>query len=353
MLTVEPTATEAPRPLAGGSRVFPLRAAVVGLVGLVVLLIAMFAITPSMMSTVSRSFIAVLGGAMLWYGLQKIGAWKFGADFALGFWVALIFLALILFITIFADLLPLESYKAGPRDAIRRARPRLSFDEPLGRDTRGVSILSKVAFGGRVSLTIAFLAVGAGLVFGSVLGLISGWFKGWIETIINVYINSTLAFPPLVLLMVISAVFKPTVWSIGLGLAVVSVPTYSRIMRAQTISLREREFITAARAMGATGKRIMFKEILPNAVLPVASYAFIGAAVVIIAEGSLAFLGLSVPFPTPTWGALVADGESRLRQDPHISFVPGFVMFLTVLSFNRIGDWARKRVLGERNTLAN
>jgi peptide/nickel transport system permease protein len=103
--------------------------------------------------------------------------------------------------------------------------------------------------------------------------------------------------------------------------------------------------------MGATNKRIMFREILPNAMLPVLSYTFISAAVVIIAEGSLAFLGLSVKFPQPTWGFLVADGKDRLKTDPHLTFVPAAVMFLTVLSLNRVGDWARRKALGEKNLL--
>src|SRR5688500_18506640 len=108
-------------------------------------------------------------------------------------------------------------------------------------------------------------------------------------------------------------------------------------MRSPTISFRERELVTAARSMGATGRRIMFRDILPTAAMPVLSYTFINAAVVIIAEGSLAFIGLSVPFPTPTWGALIADGRDRLRADPHLVFVPATVMFLTVLSLNRVG----------------
>jgi peptide/nickel transport system permease protein len=200
-----------------------------------------------------------------------------------------------------------------------------------------------------VSLTIVALAVSTGLVIGSLLGLLAGYYGKWLEAVINVYVNTTLAFPPLVLLIMIAAVFTRSVWSIGLGLAIVSIPTYARIMRAQTLSLRDREFIIAARSMGATRRRVVFKEILPNALLPVASYAFISAALVIIAEGSLAFLGLSVKFPRPTWGALVADGESKLNVDPHIVFVPAIVMFLTVLSLSRVGDYARRRTLGERN----
>jgi peptide/nickel transport system permease protein len=122
-------------------------------------------------------------------------------------------------------------------------------------------------------------------------------------------------------------------------------------MRAQTISVRQREFVTASRAMGANGRRLMFKEILPNALIPVASYSFIVAASVIVAEGSLAYLGLGIQPPKPSWGSMVADGQIKLKTDPHLVFVPAVVMFLTVLSFNRVGDWARKRANGERNLM--
>jgi peptide/nickel transport system permease protein len=330
-------------------RQFPVRGAIVGVIGLVVLLTAMYVVRS--MDTVPRSFLALAGAIALWFGLQKLGAYKWGPDFSLGLVVSIAFLTFVVAVTVLADWLPIDNFKTTVLQD-RRARPRLSFNEPLGRDLRGGSLLSQVIFAGRVSLTIVVLAVAVGLIVGSVLGLMAGYFGRWAETIIGVFVNTTLAFPPLVLLIVIAAIYHRTVWSIGLGLAIVSIPTYARIMRAQTIQLREREFITAARAMGANGRRIMFREILPNAALPVLSYTFISAALVIIAEGSLAYLGLSVKFPNPTWGALIADAQTRRETDPHMVFVPAAVMFLTVLSLNRIGDWARKRVLGERNTLA-
>lgn len=352
MAVIDPTAVVRLDPISAivdKRRAFPVVAAAVGAVGLVVLLISMFAIRS--MATVPRTTIAFVGAVALWYGLQKLGAYRWGNGFSLGLVFSIAFLFLVTFVTVFASWLPIEDFKNTVIEE-RRARPRLSFDEPLGRDSRGGSLLSQVCYAGRVSLTIVLLAVVAGLVIGGVLGLLAGYFGRWVDALINIGVNTTLAFPPLILLIVIAAVFNRTVWSIGLGLAIVSVPTYARVMRAQTLSLRQREFVTAARAMGASGRRIMFRDILPNALLPVLSYTFISAAVVIIAEGSLAYLGLSVKFPTPTWGALVADGKDRLRSDPHLVFVPAAVMFLTVLSLNRVGDWARKRVLGERNLLS-
>jgi peptide/nickel transport system permease protein len=329
------------------SRRFPTRAVIIGAAGLAVLLTSMFVVRS--MATVPRSFLALGGGLALWYGIQKLGAYRFGPQFSLGLVMSIAYLSIVVAATVLADWLPIEGFKKTGQPL--KARPQLSFDQPLGRDKFGRSFLSQVIYAGRVSLTIVVMAVIIGLLVGTVLGLLAGYFGRWVEAVINIFVNTTLAFPPLVLLIVIAAIYNRTVWSIGIGLAVVSIPTYARLMRAQTISFREREFITAARAMGASGRRIMFRDILPNAAIPVFSYTFISAAVIIIAEGSLAYLGLSVKFPTPTWGALISEGQPNLKNDPHLVFVPATVMFLTALSLNRIGDWTRKRVLGERNLM--
>lgn len=326
----------------------PWRAALVALIGVAAIVVAMYGIRSA--DTTLRCAVAAVGIGALFNGLQRLGRMRFGGEFALGLWLALAFLILVLFCAIFADLLPIDSYRK-TEIVFRRARPRLSFDEPLGRDANGASLLSRVIFSARVSLLVAVLSVSIGLFVGSLLGLVGGFFGGWVDTVLNVITNATLAFPPLILLFAIVAVFSRSIWTLGIGLAIVSVPTYARVMRAQTISVRQREFVLASRSMGANGRRIMFREILPNALLPVASYSFIVAAAVVVAEGSLAFLGLGIPPPRPSWGSMVADGEIKLKTDPHLVFVPAAVMFLTVLSFNRIGDWARKRVMGERNLM--
>jgi peptide/nickel transport system permease protein len=312
--------------------------------GVAVLLLALFAISPS--STTWRSFAALAGIAGIWVGFQMLGRVRFGRNFSVGVLLSIAWLALVLFAAIFASVLPIENYKkAVLKD--RLARPGLEWPQPLGRDANGGSLLSRVVFGARISLTILILAVGIGLIVGCLLGLLAGYYGRFIDATINIFTTATLAFPALILLLTIVAVFKASVYSIALGLAVLSVPTYTRLMRAQTLALMQREFVLSAKAMGASRWRIIFREILPNAILPVASYTFISASVVIVAEGSLAYLGLGVPPPKPSWGAMIAEGQIKLKTDPHLVFVPAAVMFLTVLSFNRIGDWARKRVLGE------
>jgi len=312
-------------------------------VGLATVLVALFVMSPH---SSWRAGIALIGIGLTWGGVQMLGRLRFGRNFALGLWFSMAWLSLVLLGAIFANVLPIEYYtKAKLSD--RLARPGLEFDQPLGRDANGGSLLSRVVFGARTSLTIVVLAVGIGLIVGCLLGLMAGYFGRALDAIINIFATATLSFPALILLFAIVAVFKPGTWSIALGLAILSIPTYTRLMRAQTIALLQREFVLSARSMGASRWRVIFREIFPNAILPVASYSFISAAVVIVAEGSLAYLGLGVPSPKPSWGSMIAEGQIKLKTDPHLVSVPAVVMFLTVLSFNRLGDWARKHVLGE------
>ena len=316
--------------------------------GVVLGLLALFVFRS--MDVTWRSFIGLIGFGFAFAGSQTLGRLRFGATFSVGLVLSIFWLALVLFCAVFADVLPIDGYdkaKIGHVD-----RPALELSQPLGRDSFGRSNLSRVIFGARASLIIAGLTVSLGLVVGSIIGLIGGYFGGAVDYILNIFINSTLAFPPLILLITIIAVFKPSILSISGALIVLSIPSYSRIMRAQTISLREREFVLAARAMGASTRRILVKEILPNAMLAVAAYTFIQAAVIIVAEASLSFLGLGIPPPRPAWGTMIADGLLKLKTDPHVVFVPATVLFLTVVAFNRVGDYARRKAIGERDEVS-
>jgi peptide/nickel transport system permease protein len=336
LAVAEPAAREAP----GRSRTVGI-GCVAG--GVALLLVALFLISPD---TLWRAVIALLGIGALWVGAQTLGRLRFGRNFSLGVWLSLFWLGLVFLSAVLADFLPIEYYKKAVL-ADRAARPGLEWRQPLGRDQQGTSMLSESIYGARTSLLIMLLAIGVGVLAGSLLGLLAGYFGRALDAIINIFATATLAFPALILLFAIVAVYGRSIWSIGIGLAILSVPTYTRLMRAQTISLLQREFVLSARAMGATRWRVIFHEILPNAILPVASYTFISAAIVIVAEGSLAYLGLGVKPPTPSWGTMIADGQQTLKTNPHYVFVPAVVMFLTVLSLNRLGDWARKKVLGE------
>ena len=314
------------------------------LVGVVLVLVAGWGIGSA--SANVRLLVALVGGALLWRGLQTLGRHRYGPTFRLGLWVAVGWLAIVTFGAVFADVLPIEHWtKADLSREALRLPPGLRWPEPLGRTTNGYSELSHVIYGARTSLTIGFVAVAVGLVVGIVVGLFAGWYGRFVDGTISIGTNTILAFPPLILILAIVAVYGSTVTTLALALAAISIPTYTRLMRAQTLAVREREYVQAAEAMGASNARLMWREVLPNAILPVVSYSFIIVAVVIVAEGSLSFIGVGVPSPQPSWGGMIAAGNRYLKTDPHLVFIPAMVMFLTVLSLNRIGEAVRKRVL--------
>jgi peptide/nickel transport system permease protein len=329
------------------------RSLVIGLaavvVGIVLVLVAGWGIRSA--DVLTRSMLALAGGAFVWRGLQRLGSLVFGPAFRLGFWVAIVWLVFVGFCATFTRFLPVDHWEKAvlTRDALGQA-PGLRWPQPLGRDIPGHSLLSQCIYGARTSLFIGLIAVGVGLGVGLVAGLLAGWYGKVVDGAIGIGTNTILAFPPLILILAIVAVYSPSVKTLALGLAVISIPTYTRLMRAQTLAIRQREFVLAARAMGATNSRLMWREVLPNAVLPVVSYSFIVIAATIVAEGSLSYLGVGVPSPRPSWGGMIADGQRKLKTDPHLTFVPATVMFLSVLSLNRVGEVARARVFGMRDT---
>jgi peptide/nickel transport system permease protein len=343
-----PAPTEAP-PIGGHRRRSAITGIVLSVVGLALIPFAGWGIRSA--SAELRTFVALVGGALLWRGLQKLGTLKFGPTFRIGLWVAVAWMSLVVFCAAFASWLPIDHWDKADlsRDALGMA-PGLRWPEPLGRDINGHSLLSQVVYGARTSLIISLTAVGVGLGIGLVIGLIAGWYGRAIDGVIGVGTNTILAFPPLILILAIVAVYGSSVKTLALGLAVLSIPTYTRLMRAQTIAVRQREFVLAARAMGAKSRRLMWREVLPNALIPVVSYSFIVIAVTIVAEGSLSYLGVGIPSPKPSWGGMIADGQRKLKTDPHLTFVPAIVMFVTVISLNRIGEVARARAFGMGET---
>lgn len=214
----------------------------------------------------------------------------------------------------------------------------------LGTDQLGRDQLSRVVFGAQVSLAVAVGATLLALTVGTAVGLAAGYFRGVTDVVFDITTNTTLAFPPLILLVALVAVMQPSVTTLTLGLGIVGAPTFARIARANAISFSGREFVTASKSLGSSTFRILRREILPNILLPVFSFATVVAASLVVAEGSLSFLGLGIPPPTPSWGGMIAAGRESLYDHPHLVLVPGLFFFLTVLSLNLIGDWARDRV---------
>ena len=224
----------------------------------------------------------------------------------------------------------------------------------MGTDKNGFDLFARAMLGARNSLIIAGLAITFGLAIGTFLGMLAGYFRGWVDTVIENISNIMLAFPALLLAIFVVTFFnKPNstgaassrpLWPIIVALVVLSIPPLTRLVRANTIAYAQRDFVVAARSLGAKGSRILFREILPNIVPTLISFALTGLALLIVAEGGLAFLGLSVQAPVPTWGAMIAAGSEPLRNGAWwISLMPAFVMFLTVLSINLLGDVLSQR----------
>jgi peptide/nickel transport system permease protein len=173
--------------------------------------------------------------------------------------------------------------------------------------------------------------------------MVAGFFRGWFETTLMAIINVILAFPGLVLLLVLLAYVGQSLGVISLVIGFLSIPVYTRVARANTLAIAQREFVLAAFTMGATRRRLLFREIAPNVILPVAAFGLVAMGIVIVLEGSLAFLGLSVEAPTATWGGMIAEGKRHLTGAPHVALIPSTTMFLTVLSLNFVGDALRRR----------
>jgi peptide/nickel transport system permease protein len=312
-------------------------------VGLLVALIALLGMHD--VDITNRTLFGCAGGLVLWVGLQQLGTVRFGAQFKLGFWIAVMWLLLVVGVALFANVLPIDGYDE-PVVAERDARPALTFDEPLGRDNFGRSLVSRITYGARVSLAVGVISASVGMLIGGVLGLLAGYFRGWLDEIVGIITNSVLAFPPLILLLAVVSVLDRTLLNLCLALSIVVVPTFARLARAQTLVYAQREFVLAARSMGAKHLRVLTREILPNVARPLFSYLFLVVATLIVAEGTLSFLGLGIPPPRPSWGGMIDDARSDLRENPHETLVPAFVMFMTVLSINRVGDWARAKASG-------
>ena len=212
----------------------------------------------------------------------------------------------------------------------------------LGSDALGRDVLSRLLYGARVSLTVGFAAIAVGGTIGIVAGLLSGYFGGWVDDLIMRLGDIQLAFPFILLAIMFLVVLGSGVWNLIIVLGIGQWVTYARIVRADTLSLREKEFVEAARALGDSTPSIIFRTILPNILAPLTVIASFNVASVILSEAALSFLGLGVPPEVPTWGSMLAESRDTLVANKWwLAVFPGVAIMLTVLSFNILGDWLR------------
>jgi peptide/nickel transport system permease protein len=211
----------------------------------------------------------------------------------------------------------------------------------LGTDDLGRDIVARVFYGTRVSLIAGLASVGIAVVAGSLLGLVAGFAGGWLDSVLMRLIDAVLSFPGLVLALALGAVMGAGLLGVVIALGVVYTPTFARLMRGQVLTVREREFVQAARVLGAPGWRIVRQHVLPNVATPIVVQASLSIAFAILAEASLSFLGLGVRPPEPSWGGMINQGRGYLQQAPWIVFGPGAALFVTVLGLNFVGDAIR------------
>jgi peptide/nickel transport system permease protein len=212
----------------------------------------------------------------------------------------------------------------------------------FGTDELGRDVFSRTLYGARVSLTVAVAVVAISLALGLIFGMVAGFYGGWIDTVVNVYLtNAFLALPGILLAVAFVAFLGPSLINLILALALAGWVNYARLVRAQVMSVKEREYVQAARSLGATDLRLMTRHILPNIVQPLLVQAAVGMAAAVLAEATLSFLGLGVQPPTATWGAMLNDARSHLFESPYLVFFPAVAVALCVLAFNLVGDGLR------------
>jgi peptide/nickel transport system permease protein len=270
-------------------------------------------------------------------------------------WIGIGWLAFVVLVAILAPLLPIKSPTAG--DYLHPQAGLFSSGHILGSDDSGRDVLSRVIWGARASLLISVGSVAFGTLIGGFLGLLAGFKGGITDTILSAFFNIFLAFPQLVLALTLVSVLAPVKPSGGavsgqwahriivviLAIGIVSVPLLGRITRASAISWSQREFVMAARAQGATSRRAMIREVLPNVLPAMLSIALLAVAIVLVLEGALAVFGVSIQEPDASWGNMIFSQLSNLNSAPAVWIVPSILIFVSVLALNYLGDVVRAR----------
>ncbi len=251
------------------------------------------------------------------------------------FWACVAWVGLVVLLAAVANLLPIPK----PQEVgVGLPGEKPSLAHLLGTDALGRDEFSRIVYGARVSLIVGFASIAFGLLIGGTLGLIAGYFRGKVDAVLSATTNIMLAFPALIFALALVTFMGQGLRNVTLAIAILSIAPIARIVRGSTIVFAQREFVVAARLLGAKRWRIIRREVLANVVPAGVSFALVAVAVAIVSEGALSFLGLSVRPPQPSWGNMIAEARTQLESFPLLSLWPSLFMFLTVLSLNFIGD---------------
>ena len=254
---------------------------------------------------------------------------------------ALIGLALLVTLVVVAVAAPWLAPADPVRGALEQSLQAPSGHYWFGTDVQGRDVLSRTLYGARLSLSVGLISQGVATLLGLALGLIAGWFGRWVDALVMRCADVTLAFPSLLLLIAIAAAVRPSLFVVFVVIGVVGWAAMARLVRGQVLVLRQLEYVQAARALGASTPRLLARHLLPGVLAPVIVAATLGVGGAIMAEAALSYVGLGAQPPTPSWGAMVADGRDLLRVAPWVSLVPGVAIGLTVLAVNLLGDGLR------------
>ncbi|AJD90058.1 diguanylate cyclase [Jeotgalibacillus malaysiensis] len=255
--------------------------------------------------------------------------------------IALVGTSIVFFFILVAIFAPVIAPQGiNEQDLPNRLQPP-SADFWFGTDDFGRDIFSRVVYGARLSLTVGFLAVVGSAIVGSMLGIIAGYYGKWVDTIISRLFDIMLAFPSILLAIAVVSILGPSLRNALIAIAIINIPNFGRLIRSRVLSVKEEEYIMAAKAIGMSDRRILFSHVLPNSMTPIIVQGSLAVATAILEAAALGFLGLGAQIPEPEWGAMLAASRALLVQAPWTLFFPGLAIMLAVLGFNLMGDGLR------------
>jgi peptide/nickel transport system permease protein len=255
--------------------------------------------------------------------------------------LAVVGLGIVIFFIILAAIAPLIAPYGFKEQELSNRLLAPSGEHWFGTDDFGRDIFSRIVYGARISIWVGFFSVLASAVIGTILGIVAGYYGKWVDTFISRIFDIMLAFPSILLAIAVVAILGPSLQNALIAIAIINIPNFGRLVRSKVLSVKQEEYIMAAKAVGMKDARILFRHILPNSMTPIIVQGTLAIATAIIEAAALGFLGLGAQAPTPEWGKMLADSKQYLVQAPWTLFFPGLAIMLTVLGFNLMGDGLR------------